>query len=154
MQTHASGSRNSLTPTHDENSALTNSKNFAPVAAQLEKALTNRPSVEELKQQNIVVTPVQAKAQALQHAQAADVVERTLANRPSVEELKQQNIVVTPVQAKAQALQHAQTADSKVAASAAICNTHACGSNLVQPFPLWLLAPIVGVIVFMFLKLG
>jgi hypothetical protein len=116
MQTHASGSRNSLsTPTHDENSALTNSKNFAPVAAQLEKALTNRPSVEELKQQNIVVTPVQAKAQALQHA---------------------------------------QTADSKVAASAAICNTHACGSNLVQPFPLWLLAPIVGVIVFMFLKLG
>jgi hypothetical protein len=38
--------------------------------------------VEELKQQNIVVTPVQAKAQALQHAKAADALEKFIGNVP------------------------------------------------------------------------
>jgi hypothetical protein len=84
----------------------------AKAADSLEKTLANRPSVEELKQKHIVVTPIQAKQEALQHAKAADSLERTLANRPSVEELKQKNIVVTPLQAKSQALQHAKAADS------------------------------------------
>ena len=57
----------------------------ARAADTVERALANRPSLEELKQQNIVVTPVQAKAQALEHARAADTVERALANRPSLE---------------------------------------------------------------------
>jgi hypothetical protein len=128
--------------------------------------------VEELKQQNIVMTPVQAKAQALQHAQAADTLEKALANRPSVEELKQQNIVMTPVQAKAQALHLSNVSQKPLSSStdpvspqkhlvppkiqgSAVSDTSNCMNSVgVNSFPLWLLVPILAIAFAIFYKLG
>jgi hypothetical protein len=88
--------------------------------------LANRPSVEELKQQNIVLTTVQAKAQALQHAQTGGTAGLVVHRKPAA---------------------HSSSAVPSVS------NSSIGESSAVKPFPLWLLVPILGIILLMFFKI-
>jgi hypothetical protein len=72
---------------------------------------------------------VQAKAQALEHARAADTVERSLANRPSLEEAMRNCDV-----------------SSNASHPRLVLNT-------VQHFPLWLFIPLAGIILYMLLNM-
>jgi hypothetical protein len=117
--------------------------------------------VEELKQQNIVMTSVQAKAQSPQigstlegasscaAALGATAVTHTHASSAGL------SLGAAPAGEAAGHVVHRRRATSNSTLASVCSSDSAVGeSSAPKPFPMWLLLPIVAVILLMFYKLN